>query len=443
MDCLEQLSCELIVIELSFYVYNPQRRIAHIMSKRNFTSWLDAFLDYSSSSEAPMEMLFWSGVSAIAGALQRKVYLDMGNFKWYPNHYIVLVAPPGIVSKTTTANAAHNLLREIPGIKFGPDVITWQALATRFAEITEEYLDPNTGEFTKQSAMTIVSDEMGNLIDLRNPEMVNLYISLWDSKTGIFEKNTKASGNDAIANPWINMIACTTPSWIEGNFPEYMIGGGFTSRCVFIYENTKRKHIAYPFRHFRDNHHGIRKALVEDLVAITSLCGEFHLTPDAIDYGEKWYTKHYEEIAHGADNDRLGGYKARKQTHIHKLAMVLSASEGDDLRITQNQLERAVGYVSGTEATLAKVFDLIGRSEAAQITQDVLKVVTAMNEISVVELKAVMLSKYDSSETDKGIQGLIAAGKVGIKQGADGFPTVYPRRAQGVSAQSIAVDVRD
>jgi hypothetical protein len=411
------------------------------MAQRNFSSWLDAFLDYSSSSEAPMEMLFWSGVSAIAGALQRKVYLDMGNFKWYANHYIVLVAPPGIVSKTTTANAAHNLLREVPGIKFGPDVITWQALATRFAEITEEYLDPLTGEFTKQSAMTIVSDEMGNLIDLRNPEMVNLYISLWDAKTGLFEKNTKASGNDAIANPWINMIACTTPSWIEGNFPEYMIGGGFTSRCVFVYENAKTKYIAYPFRHRKENHHGIRKALIEDLTNIASLCGEFQLTPDAIEYGEQWYAEHFRLIGKAESHDRLGGYRARKQTHIHKLAMVLSASEGNNLCISADQLERANKYVTNTEATLNKVFDLIGRTEAAQITQDVLKIVAAMTEVSIVELKAVMMNKYAPEETQKGIEGLIAAGKCGLKQGSDGLPTIYSRRAQGVSTQSIAVDV--
>ena len=69
---------------------------------RNHADWLTAFMDYASYGEAPRHMYFWTGVSAIAGALRRKVWIDQAYFKWYPNFYIVLVAPPGIVSKSTT-----------------------------------------------------------------------------------------------------------------------------------------------------------------------------------------------------------------------------------------------------------------------------------------------------------------------------------------------------
>jgi hypothetical protein len=76
--------------------------------------------------------------------------------------------------------------------------------------------------------------------------MVDLLVSLWDGKQGAFEKKTKGSGSDSVENPWINLIACTTPAWIAGNFPEYMIGGGFTSRCIFVYAEKKAKLVAYP-----------------------------------------------------------------------------------------------------------------------------------------------------------------------------------------------------
>jgi len=82
-------------------------------------------------------MHFWTGVSTLAGALRRKVWVDMGYFKWFPNFYIILVAPPGIVSKSTTAGIGMSLLRQVPDIQFGPDVITWQALVQSFAESTK------------------------------------------------------------------------------------------------------------------------------------------------------------------------------------------------------------------------------------------------------------------------------------------------------------------
>ena len=94
------------------------------MTTRNYADWLKAYLKYAEATEAPQHMHFWSGVSAVAGALRRKVWIDQAYFKWYPNFYIVLVAPPGIVSKSTTVGIAMDLLRKVPGIHFGPDVVT-------------------------------------------------------------------------------------------------------------------------------------------------------------------------------------------------------------------------------------------------------------------------------------------------------------------------------
>jgi len=206
--------------------------------------WLQAYIQYASNSEAPTYMHFWSGVSAIAGALRRKVWFDMGHFAWYPNFYIIFVAPPGIVAKSTTSGIAMNLLRQVPGVKFGPDVVTWPALVTCFAESTEAFEYEN--DFHPMSCLTLESSEFGNLLDPTDRQMVDLLVHLWDGKQGEFKKSTKNNGSDEVSNPWINIIACTTPSWIAGNFPEYMIGGGFTSRCVFVYADQKAKLVPYP-----------------------------------------------------------------------------------------------------------------------------------------------------------------------------------------------------
>ena len=230
---------------------------------RIHSDWLEAFLDYTQFGEAPKHMYFWAGVSAIAGALRRKVWIDQAYFKWYPNFYICLVAPPGIVSKSTTAGIAMNLLRRVPGIKFGPDVVTWPALVSAFAESTEGF--EYNGMIYPMSAMTLESSEFGNLLNPQDKEMVDLLVALWDGKQGNFEKTTKHSGNDVVENPWINLIACTTPAWIAGNFPEYMVGGGFTSRTIFVYADAKEKYVAYPGLRVPPNLERQADALVNDL----------------------------------------------------------------------------------------------------------------------------------------------------------------------------------
>src|SRR5215203_157636 len=101
---------------------------------RRTKDWLSAFVDYSGFGEAPKRMYFWVGVSAIAGALRRRVWIDQAYFSWYPNLYVILVAPPGIVSKSTTADVGMSLLRQVREINFGPSVVTWQSLVKSFAD---------------------------------------------------------------------------------------------------------------------------------------------------------------------------------------------------------------------------------------------------------------------------------------------------------------------
>ena len=159
------------------------------MTTRHYGDWLKAYLKYAEATEAPQHMHFWSGVSAVAGALRRRVWIDQAYFKWYPNFYIVLVAPPGIVSKSTTVGIAMDLLRKVPGIHFGPDVVTWQSLVERFASITEAF--EYQSDFHPMSAMTLESSEFGNLLDPQDKEMIDLMVALWDGKQGGFEKSTK------------------------------------------------------------------------------------------------------------------------------------------------------------------------------------------------------------------------------------------------------------
>ena len=65
------------------------------------------------------------------------------------------------------------------------------------------------------------------------------------------------------------------------------------------------------------------------------------------------------------DKDRFGGYLARKQTHIHKLAMVLSAAMGDNMEITAEHLAIAHSMVTDLEPDMAKVFAKIGKTDTA------------------------------------------------------------------------------
>lgn len=378
---------------------------------RHYDDWLTAFLNYTQYSEAPKRVFFWVGVSAIAGALRRKVCIPMGYFNWYPNFFVFIVGDPGVIKKSTTADVGMRLLRKVPGVKFGPDAVTWQSLVTSLAEAGELYTTPD-GEMLPMSAITIVSREAGNLLNPQDREMIDLLVSLWDG-ADTFEKRTKMSGNDTIQAPWINIIACTTPAWIAGHVPEYMIGGGFTSRCVFVYGDKPDKLVAYPAetipRNWMEQEAG---KLVEDLMHISKFCGEYRLTPAALKWGTEWYERHHEHRPEQLDDVRFGGYLARKQTHIHKLAMVLAAARKDELVIDEGDLVDAAAMVTDLEQDMPKVFARIGKSAAANVADRFIQYVHRKGAVSYIEAHQ-WLHAYFPMGVD--IEGVVAgAVKAGL-----------------------------
>ena len=389
------------------------------MPSRRTSDWLQSFIHYASFGEAPTKMYFWVGVSTIAGALRRRVWIDQRYFQWTPNMYIILVAPPGVVSKSTTASVGMNLLREVSGIKFGPDVVTWQKLIEDMARSTEMVLDPSTGEYLPMSCLTISASEFGTLLNPADREMIDVLVSLWDGQKGVFQKSTKTSGNDAIENPWINIIACTTPAWIAGNFPEYMIGGGFTSRCIFVYAGKKRQFVAYPADAVPPEFAKLREDLIHDLEQISTLVGEYTLSPEAKAWGEMWYQNHWSSKHRNLPPEQFGGYLARKQTHIHKLAMVIAAAQSDELIIHQKHLEFAAEMVDVLEYDMPYVFDKIGRTQSTQVLNDLVEIVNSYHNVSVKDLYRNLSRKCTWEDFQKILTSGVNAGFVTVEQHGD------------------------
>ena len=382
---------------------------------RRCKNWLQDFIKYASIGEAPIKMYFWTGVSTIAGALRRKVWIDQKIFTWTPNFYIIFVAPPGIISKTTTINVGMDLLREVSGIKFGPDIVTWQKLVEDIAAAAETVIDPKTGESFIMSSLTIAAGEFGTLVSTTDREMIDILVALWDGQRGTLRKATKSSGSDTIKNPWFNIIACTTPTWITENFPEYMIGGGFVSRCVFIYADKKRQLSAYPADQVTSEYPKLRADLIADLEEISQLVGEVTLDAEAKAWGIKWYENHWNSGHFNLPPEQFGGYLARKQTHIHKLAMVISAAYSDSLVLSMNDLQMASDMIDALEYDMPKVFSQIGRTQSTQALSTLLEIVFARGAVSKESLFRSLSRKCTWQEFTQVLTSATQAGFVSVE----------------------------
>ena len=377
---------------------------------RNFKDWIPAYLEYASVTEAPRRMHFWSAVGTIAGCLRRRVWIDMKRFCWYPSFYIIYVGPPGIVAKSTTIDIATDLLRQVPGIKFGPNAITWQALVTAFAAASESF--EYQAEWHPMSPLTLVASELGSLLNLQDKDMINLLIELWDGKK-TYEKITKMSGNDTIEAPWINLQAGTTPHWIADNMPQAMIGGGLSSRCIFVYGDMKERYVAYVDEQVGKGDNILRTKLIADLEQIAMLCGSFTISEDARVWGRAWYERFWKDAMSRMDDQMLEGYAARKQTHMHKVAMVLSASKSDSLVITAEDLQLANTMLEDLEKDMHRVFSRIGRTEDSMQAERFIEYVRRKGVVGYEEAYRMIHVYFPDFHDFEGImQGAIRSGQI-------------------------------
>jgi len=242
-----------------------------------------------------------------------------------------------------------------------------------------KYIDFNGVEqLQAMSPITCSIPELGTFLKMEDQALVEVLIAMWDGQLENWGHQTKTSGNIEVKNPWLNLLACTTPSWLEQNFPSSMIGGGLTSRIMFIYGDKKRQLVPYPDELIQEaDYVQHKKSLVEDLKRIALLTGPYALSPDARTWGRDWYTSLWSRRPTNMANDRYSGYISRKQTHIHKVALVLAAAQRDQLVIERGDLEEADILLTSIEPDMIKVFESVGVVDESRHVANILAHVRA------------------------------------------------------------------
>jgi len=389
-------------------------------SSRHFENWLRAYAEYTEHSEAPREFHFWTGVATIAGALRRQVWIEQRYFQWTPNFYIILIGPPGVVTKSTSMRVGLELLRGLDTVHMGPQSMTWQGLSLSLEEAKD--LVPNGEDFLPMSCITCDVSELGTFLQPSDDKLVSFLIDMWDGQIGQWEHKLRTTEGAKIQNAWINVISCTTPSWIKKNIPEEMVSGGLFSRIIFVHGDKKRHLVPYPADVIESKTFLKRKErLTDDLHQIGAMVGEFTLTTEAKKWGSIWYEKHWGTRPEHMASDRFEGYIGRKQTHMHKLAMVLAAAESSKLVIEQHHLKTAQDMLVGIERDMLRVFEMVGTTAESQKMDALMNFIRIYKSIEKRQLWRLCMRIMSQKEFVEAIEAAVSAGMLGIYQTKDGY----------------------
>lgn len=321
--------------------------------ERKCKNWLETFKQWClPRSEAPESFILWTAFFTLAAGVRRQVRVPkdwFGSWEASPNLYVIFVAPPGKARKSTTTDYAEDILDGVPRIIKAPTIVTQASLLNRLVESSD-------------SSVYILSREFGSFIKKSGMEMFEFLTDIFDGRKTI-ESSTISRGIEFAERPCVNLLAATTPRWISENMPESVIGGGFASRVIFVFEERVRRRQLY----YKGLEHSyldkLQQDLIDDLKHIVEVChGDFDIEDDAKAFMEEWYDKNAENPH---ENYRLHGYFERKPAHIHKIAMLIHLAYSDELIITLDDFKEAIRLLELLEVKLPKAFQSIGKNEYA------------------------------------------------------------------------------
>lgn len=319
--------------------------------QRQCDNWLTEFGRWTlPRSEAPQTFIFWTGLFTLSCAIRRHVKIPksiLGSWEVSPNLYVLFIAGAGKARKSTTANYAEELLDEIPHITKSPELITKESLLSTLVK-------------SDDASMSITASEFGEFMAKSGPDMYGFLTNLYDGKKKI-SVSTLSRGVEFVERPCINLLGATTPEWVAANMPESVIGGGFASRVIFIFEEQVRRRQLYFETLDHEALEEIKKRLIADLEHIaTRIHGEFKIDPEAADFMEHWYRNTAD--AGKAEQYKLHGYFERRPAHAHKLAILIHLAYSDELVLTKKDFEMAIGYLTVIEKRLPQTFEAVGKN---------------------------------------------------------------------------------
>jgi hypothetical protein len=331
---------------------------------RKLSSWVAGFLELTDGIQSPEIFRKWAAITAIAGALEQKIWIRSQKEILYPNLYTFLVGPSGS-GKTRALRACNNLWQElreshyVAPIKLSKSsLIDVLAKAVRVIRGTEQF-----------NSLLIAAGELGVLLPGYDSDFMNALTYIYDrEKYDEQFRNVHKGEPLVIEKPQINLLACCTPSFLTELMPAGAWEQGFLSRVIIVYSGHTDIQPLDLLGDETQKSNPLAAALAHDIRKIGSEDNyrRLQFTRGAADTIEHWHINR-----HGApDHPRLVNYGSRRTTHLLKLSMIAALDHSDAEVITAEDVSCAQNWLAEAETYMPDIFKAMASGGDAQITME-------------------------------------------------------------------------
>ena len=320
-------------------------------------NFIDLFINHFLEYESPTSFWKWAAYGTIGSVLRTNVWFQHGNFKIYPNTYIVFLAESAQYRKGQPIEVSRRLLNLLKYTKVFSGTASIQAILDLLAQ---DVANKQSGVPIKGGAALITADELASFF-VADPRLIPLLTDIWSPRVGddVYEYHLRSQNSIIIKNLCVSMLAASNETFLRDVYDSRAVYGGLLGRTFMIKPDAARKAnslmtegVSYDETH-----------LLNSLKKIKLLQGRVTVEDDAKIAYNSWYTELYDKYKTHPDKT---GVIQRMHTNVIKIAIIMAAAHYS-LTITKHLFEQAILEVSSLKQNYELYVMSSGKSSLADI----------------------------------------------------------------------------
>lgn len=375
------------------------------------SDFFSRYLEYTDGTEVPPFFHRWAAISGLGAWLGRRIYLQHGQFKVYPNLYCMLLGVPG-TRKSTAIKSIKNLLKQAGYNSFSAEKTSKEKFLMDLAGVNndgdsdKDFLDTPFADQEGDREVFIAADEFNDFFGNNILEFVSLLGVLWDWE-GAYENRIKNGMSITINNPTVSILGGNTQTTFATTFPPEVIGQGFFSRLIPVYAEATGLRITFPKTPDSES----TERLLAYLNKIRESCvGQVGLSPEAIKLLDKIY-KTWQPL----EDIRFAHYGNRRLNHLMRLVLIHTAARCS-MTVEARDVQYANTILHHTEHYMPKAFGAFGQAKNSMLTYKVLQIIensAITKPLGITQLWTLVQSEAASiDELGDVIKNLLSADKI-------------------------------
>lgn len=429
----------------------------------------EKWLKYTEGLPSPQSYCEWSYRYLISACLQRRVWMPPSHRPCYPNMYAIMVGRPGIgkgqIIKSVEEVLRHHRMDGLVGensaaqtedekqvvariaerdlkaaqelessgkntsekpllVPMAANATTYEALVQHMARcirsIEHRQVDAQGKSNLKiytHSSLCFCLEELGSLLrsNKNTKDVIQFLLETYDCNDN-YEYATKTQGKDRIRRVCLNLLAGTTPDFMQATFDDGLLNQGYASRSFFIYAAKNRKSVFF-IPQLTQEQISYRDEITKYVKGLLSLYGEIRIDPSTETFLQDWWAAYEPDTTKRASQSRkLDAYYARKNIHVMKVAMALHFGESYEMHIPLETFKMAIDILHEEEKTMHKALLMEADNPLATATEQIIAYLRVAGRKTFNELLVEFWNKVRKTELEEVLNFLQSTGQVVARQ---------------------------